>query len=167
MTQSNAITFRMPFGIPGDISRMAGQATVKAEIFGSTAFGSYGIPAKLSSGTVIPLALVGDTAPYGWLVRPFPTQGVNASDPLGTSVPPTTGVANIMLRGYINAFCQAGAGSAAEGGTVYVRYANASGAAVVGGIEATSIPGTNVALTGCYFTGPCDSAGNTEIAVNI
>jgi hypothetical protein len=164
MAQSNAILFRMPFGIPGDLSRMAGAATVKAEIFGATAFPSYGIPVKLSAGTVIPVAAAND-AVYGFLVRPFPTQGPNASDPLGTSVPPTSGIANVMLRGYIAV--KAVAGVPAEGGAVYVWYAATSGNNTPGSVSATSVPGSNYVVPGCYFTGPADASGNAEIAFNL
>jgi hypothetical protein len=104
----NAIVYRMPFGVPGDLSRGQGASTVEGQIFGATAFTQYGIPAKISSGTVIPAVGSGDTI-YGFLVRPFPVTGANASDPLGTAVPPTSGIANILRRGYLNVYLQLGA----------------------------------------------------------
>lgn len=162
---SNAYLFRMPQGVQGDLTRPS-QATVEAQAFNAAAaFASYGIPGKMVSGLFVPLSLVGDTSPYGFLIRPYPITGASASDPLGTAVPPTTGVANILRRGYMNVVCNAGA--PAFGGTVYVRYANPTGPLPNGGLEATSVPGSNVALLGVIFMGGADSAGNVEIGFNI
>jgi hypothetical protein len=158
------ITFRMPYGVPGDITRQTG-SFVEPQAFGAAAFPAYGIPAKLSSGTVVPITNTGDTV-YGLLVRPFPITGANASDPLGTSVPPTKGVANILRRGYLNVSVQLGGASAALGSSVYIRYQNPSGNQIVGGIEAAST-GNTYQLTGATFMGPVDANGNAEIAYNI
>jgi len=100
----SVITYRMPFGVQGDISRPS-VATVEAQAFGATAFTQYGLPAKVSGGKVIPIAAQNDFV-YGFLVRPFPITGANAGDPLGTSVPATTGIAGILRRGYINVLVQ-------------------------------------------------------------
>ena len=165
---SNAILYRMPFGVPGDISRAFGQATVEPQAFDSThPFAAFGMPGKLSSGLFVPLTVVGDTAPYGYLVRPYPTRSANASDPLGSSVPLCTAgrQADVLVRGYLTAFC--GAGTPAAGGTVYMRYANPATGLIVGALEATFISGTNIALTGVTFMGPADPQGNVEIRVNI
>ena len=166
----SVITYRMPFGVPGDISRPS-VATVEAQPYGATAFTAYGLPAKVSSGKVIPIAAQNDFV-YGFLVRPFPTTGPNASDPLGTSTPPTTGVAGILRRGYINVNVQLGGATCALGGAVFVRYQNAITGQIVGGIEgATS--GNNYQLTTTYaagqvyFTGPVDANNNAEIGFNI
>ncbi len=163
----NAITFRMNQGVPGGVTRQS-QAQIEAQILGATAIPGYGQPVKLTAGLAVPLALVGDTQAYGWLVRPFPTQGPNASDPLGTSVPPTTAgtILNILVKGYITVFCQANPGSIVAGGTVYLRYANPSGQAIVGGVEATAIGATTVAMLNARFTGNVDAAGNAEIYVD-
>jgi hypothetical protein len=161
----NAIVYRMPFGVPGDLSRLAAQATVEGQIFGATAFTAYGVPVKLSSGTVIPAVGSGD-AIYGFLVRPFPVTGASASDPLGTAVPPATGMANVLRRGYLNVYVQLGAATCALGSAVYFRTASASGGQPLGGIEgATS--GNNTAITGAAFMGPADANGMAEIAYNL
>jgi len=165
---SNALQYRMPQGVPGDISRAFGQATVESQAFNPLLpFAAFGWPGKMVGGLFVPLALVGDTAPYGWLVRPFPTTGLNASDPLGAAVPKCTAgrQADVLVRGYMTVFCQAG--SPVAGGQVYVRYASPSGAAVIGGIEAAAIGATTVALTGVTFYTAADAAGNCEIRVNI
>lgn len=167
----SVITYRMPFGVPGDISRPS-SSTVEAQAFGATAFSVYGIPAKSSAGKVIPVSAQNDVV-YGFLVRPFPITGANASDALGTSVPPTTGVAGILRRGYINVYVQLGGATCALGTGVFVRYQNPSGSQIIGGIDgATS--GNNYQLTstyslgsGAYFTGGVDANNIAEVAFNI
>lgn len=162
---SNAILYRMAQGIPGDVSR-ASVSTIESQPLASgTPFPGYGLPGKISGGAFVPVSAVGDTAPYGLLVRPFPTTGPDASDPLGTAVPPTTGVANILRRGYMTVKCNAG--TPALGGAVYIRYANGVTATPVGGIEAAAVASTTVALTNAIFTGAADANGNVEIAFNI
>ncbi len=167
----SVITYRMPFGVQGDVSRPA-QANIESQAFGATAFTQYGIAGKVTSNKFIPIAAQNDVV-YGFLVRPFPISGANASDPLGTSVPPTTGVANILRRGYFVASVQLGGATCALGLPVFLRYQNPSGLQIVGGVEgATS--GNNYQLTstyslgsGAYFTGPVDGNNLAEVAFNI
>lgn len=162
-----AFTYRMPYGIPGDVSRQS-VATIETQLFDSTAaFGAYGLFGKIdSNGKFAPIGS-GDAAAaiYGLLIRPYPTTGANASDPLGTSVPPTSGCANILKRGY--ATVQINAGTAALNGAVYVRVATASGAKVIGGIEAAADGTNTIQVAGCVFTGAADANGNVEIAFNL
>ena len=163
MTQS--LVYRAPFGIPGNLSRGAAHAVVESQAFNpSLPFASYGIPGKLASGYLVPIAGSGDTV-YGFLVKPFPTQGANASDPIGTAVPPTAGQADCMVFGYIDVACNAG--TPAAGGAVYVRYANAAGGTPIGGVEATSVGGSNFVIPGAIFMGPADAAGNVGIRYNV
>jgi hypothetical protein len=184
---SNAILFRAAYAIPGMLTRGTHDNKIEAQAY-NTALVSYpstgaagqflafGWPGKMSSSLFVPLAVVGDTTPYGWLVRPYPISGANASDPLGTAVPNcAAGVAaNVLRSGYIGVFVQAGASSVAQGGTVYVRYANGAAGTPVGGIEGAYISGTNVALTtwsggamGSMFMGPADANGYAEVAFNV
>ena len=178
MTTSNAINFRMQYAFPGDLAMGAGRSNVKAEFYGATAFPAYGLPCVISSATVIPVTSnLGSTANsiYGWLVRPFPIQTLSYSDTVANStVPPTTGVANVMTEGYIGVYVQAGASSVVEGGTVYLRYqTTGTGITIYGGVEGTT-SGNNFAVANttnsrktCYFTGPCDANGFTVIAFGI
>ncbi len=161
---SNAYLYRMPSGIPGDVSRKL-DSTIDTQLFNSSLpFASYGIPAKLASGKVVPFAGGETTADlFGFLVRPFPTQ--SAQEPIGTATPPTTGAANILRRGWMTVKCNAG--SPAQGGTVYVRIAAASGAKVIGGLEAAPDSSNTVAHTGVKFTNAGDASGNVEIEYNI
>jgi hypothetical protein len=167
---TNAILYRMPNGVQGDLSRPS-QATVEAVALASgTPFTAYGTPGKISGNNFVPLTLVGDTTPYGFLVRPFPTTGVNANDALGVGVPATPaimGPGNVMRRGYMIVACNAGV--PAFGGTVYYRYANPTGPLPLNGLEATSVGGSNVALLGVQWMGLIDVAapGLAEISFNI
>lgn len=171
-----SIIYRAPFGIAGDLSRSAGNATVESQAIASaTQLGAYGIAVKMVSGLMVPLSASGDQI-YGFLVRPFPTTGQNASDALGVGIPAQGSVnpqVNILVRGYLSVFVQEGAGSVVANGAVFVRYA-ASGQLVIGGLGGASIGSNNVAVTsancygtGAFFTGACDSAGNAEIRFNI
>lgn len=186
MTTSNAILYRAPYAIPGVLTRATHDNKIETQAFNTALtqnassgaagqFLSYGWPGKMSSGLFVPLALVGDAIPYGWLVRPYPITGANASDPLGTAVPNCAAgfAANVLRSGYIGVFVQLNAGSVAQGGTVYLRYQNGTASQPVGGIEAVS-NGNNTALgtwsggpSGCMFTGPADANGNAEVAFNI
>ncbi|WP_175788118.1 structural cement protein Gp24 [Burkholderia cenocepacia] len=160
----NAILYRMPSGIPGDISRQS-QATVETGFFDSTnPFSAYGLFGKVVSGKFVPIG-AGDvaTAVYGLLVRPFPTQ--SSQDPVGTSTPPTKGPADILRRGYMTV--QLNAGVAALNGQVYVRVAAAAAGKPIGGIEAAADGTNTIAIAGATFMAAADAAGNVEIAYNI
>jgi len=160
----NAYLYRMPSGIPGDVSRPS-QATIESGFFDSSfPFASYGIPVKKVGGKIRPVAS-GDAATViiGLLVRPYPTGA--SQDPLGTSTPPTSGVGNVMRRGYMTVQCNAG--TPADGGTVYVRVAAASGAKVIGGIEAAADGTNTVVMAGAAFRNAGDASGNVEIEFNL
>lgn len=161
-----SILYRMPYGIPGDVTRAA-QATIETQILNSALpFAGFGLFGKIASGKFVPVT-TGDAASavYGLLVRPYPTQGANASDPLGTSVPKTTGAADVFRRGYANV--KVNAGTAAVGGTVYIRVAAAAAGKPIGGIEAVADGGNTIAVTNCTFMGDADASGNVEIGYKI
>lgn len=160
-----ALTYRMNNGVPGEVTRPS-QSTIESQAFNSSLpFPQYGLPGKVASGLFVPVAATGDLALVtGILVRPFPTQGVNASDALGAAVPATSGICNVLRRGYITV--KNNAGTPAKGGAVYVRFQNPSGAQIVGGIEATSTADTT-ALPNAKFTDAADANGFVEIEYNI
>ena len=161
----NAFTYRMPYGIPGDITRQS-LATVETQLLDSTLpFAGYGLPGKINANKKFSGIVNGDAAVYGFLVRPFPTQGVNASDALGVGVPKTSGLGDVLRRGYINVACNNG--TPQVGGAVYVRVAVPSGAKVIGGIEATADGANTITITGATFAGAADASGNVEVAFNI
>lgn len=161
-----AFVYRMPYGIPGDLTRQS-SSTIESQIFDpANAFSAYGLFGKIASGKFIPVG-AGDaaTAVFGMLVRPFPITGSNGSDPLGTAVPPTSGVANVLKRGYINV--KVNAGTASVGSAVYIRVAAAAAGKPIGGIEAAADSTNTIVVAGAYFTGAADASGNAEIAYNI
>jgi hypothetical protein len=117
---------------------------------------------------VQPINNSADTAAlvYGINLRAYPIQG-NGTDPLGTSTPPTSGVTDILKRGYVMVSL-GGVAAATKGGTVYVRVAGAAAGKPLGGFEAAADSTNTVALpSNTYFTGPADAYGVTEIAFNI
>ena len=160
---SNAILYRAPFGIPGSVSRAG--STVEPWALGATAFTAYGLFAKLVAGLLVPIG-GGDTPDKvaGLLVRAYPSQGANASDPLGTAVPPTSGMGSLLTRGYASVLVARG--TAAIGGQVYVRV-TANGY-TVGAIEAAPAdPDNCIAVPGARFMSAKDADGNAEIAFNV
>lgn len=162
----NAILYRMDSGIPGDISRKAQSTVEPVALDGTNKFTAYGLFGKIASGKFVPLG-AGDVAAsaYGLLVRPYPTQGANPSDPLGTAVPLGTGIGDCMRRGYMTV--KLNAGTAAQAGQVYVRVAAAAAGKPIGGIEAAADSTNTIAITGATFMSAADASGNVEIAYNI
>ncbi len=161
-----AFLYRMGNGVAGDVTRQS-QSTIEPQIYNSSLpFGGYGLPGKIASGKFVPIA-GGEAASaiYGFLVRPYPITGANASDPLGTSVPPTSGMSDVLRRGYINV--KNNAGTPALNGQVYVRVANAAAGKPIGGVEAASDSTNTVAVANCIFMGAADASGNVEIAFNV
>ncbi len=162
----SAFLFRMPYGIPGDVTRQS-QAKIEPHVYNSAlAFPGFGLFGKIASGKFVPVA-GGDAASvvYGLLVRPYPIQGANPSDPLGTSVPPTSGIADVLKSGYANV--KVNAGTAALGGVVYIRVAAAAAGKPIGGIEAAADSTNTIVVAGAQFMGAADAGGNAEIAFNI
>lgn len=159
---AQVLLYRMPSGIPGDISRRQ-SATVEPVVMDAAfPFASYGIPYKRVSGKARPLAS-GDVATVivGFLVRPYPTQTSNA-DGSGVHSGP---IGDGLRRGYITV--KNNAGVPAVDGVVYARVANPVGGKPIGGIEAVADSTNTVIVAGARFTGPADAAGNVEIEFNL
>lgn len=135
MPSLQAYQFRMPAGFAGDLMRAEAATIETQQIDSSTPPTAFGVPVKLVSGKVQPIAS-SDAASvvYGFNLRPYPIQG-NGTDPLGTSTPPTSGNTDILKRGYTMVTLN-GATAAAKNGAVYVRVGNASAGKPIGGIEA-------------------------------
>ncbi|MDI2595015.1 hypothetical protein POF45_26855 [Pseudomonas sp. 681] len=163
---SNAFLYRMPAGIPGDVTR-ASQATIEPVFLNpSVPFAGYGLFGKISGGQFVPFG-AGDVdgGQYGLFARPYPTSGGSGSDPLGTSTPPTKGVADVLRRGYMTV--KLNAGTASKDSTVYVRVAAAATGKPIGGIEAAADSTNTVAISTASFMGAADATGVVEIAYNI
>lgn len=158
-----AYTSRVPAGFAGTVSR-SDSLTVEQQIIDSgTPPTAYGRFVKIVAGKVQPIAS-GDAATvvYGLAVRPYPAQ--STTNALGASTPPTSGIMNVLKRGYMSVPLDNG--TAAKNGTVYVRV-TVNGGLAVGNIETAADSGKCVAVTGAYFTGPADSNGIVEVAFNI
>lgn len=176
---SNAFIYRMPAGIPGNISRQPEAATVETQLNDAgNPVTAFGLPAVMDS-TAFALRPFGssDTAAsiYGFVVRPFPTQGSssNVQNSFGQGTPAVPGPIDVLKRGYINVQLN-GTTQSTKNGTVYVRISANGANTIVGGVEAAADGSHTVALTNAYFTGPADatptsgaSASNAEVAFNI
>lgn len=159
-----AYLFRMPSGIPGAASREENKTVESVPFDSTTPFAGFGLFGKIVSGKLQPVG-AGDaaTAVYGLLLRPFPAN--SSQDGLGTATVPTSGIANVLRRGY--ATVQLNAGTAALNSPVYIRVATPSAGKPVGGIEAASDTTNTILVAGCTFMGPADASGNVELAYNI
>lgn len=136
MPSLQAYQYRMPAGFAGDLQR-AEVATIESQLIDSSAPpAAFGLPVKMVSGKIQPInsASDGASAVYGVNLRPYPIQG-NGTDPLGTSTPPTSGITDILKRGY-SLVALGGTTAAAKNGRVYVRTSNASTGKPLGGFEA-------------------------------
>lgn len=163
---SNAFIYRMPAGIPGDVSRKE-MSKIEPHLFDADyPCLEFGIPVKLSSGKIRPMA-TGDTEqPYGFLVRPYPSM-MSSSEAIGTATPDVTKVADILVSGYMTV--KNYDGTPAVGGQAYYRSQDGSPAGDQGHITAEDdgSPTTSIAITGCHFMGEEDSNGNVEISFNV
>jgi hypothetical protein len=158
-----AFLYSIPNAIAGAMTR--GEGTVEPNILASADQPTaYGLPVAIESGKIRAIKSGDDASDvFGFLVRPFPTTSL--SDDFGGGTPPTKGIVSIVKRGYLGV--QVNAGTPAKGGAVYVRVANASGAKVIGGVEAAADSTNTVALTNAYFTGATDISGVAEVAYNL
>jgi hypothetical protein len=166
----------MPAGIPGECTRK-NVSIIEPQVitpFGTTgAPTAYGVPLVVdnTAGNVgnMRTMVAGDTAPYGVLVRPYPTgpgvQGGQLSTAgIGVGVPPASGVCDVLRFGYINVLLS-GSTAAAKGGAVYIWTAAASGSHIVGGWEAATPGGSGITVNLASFVGPADSNSITEISL--
>jgi hypothetical protein len=170
----SVFTFRMPAGIPGEVTRFQTiGTTIAAQVQNKTTpFTSYGTVGTIDTNGARPI-LATDTAvpvtPIGISVRPFPASDNTVANPgivgFGGGTPLPNTIIDLLFRGYINMKLN-GAAAALKGGIVYVYYLASSGNHVQGGIEAASGAGL-WALPGAFFTGPADAQGNTEIQFGI
>ncbi|EPW3234903.1 structural cement protein Gp24 [Acinetobacter baumannii] len=156
----NAYLYRMPSGIPGDISRKA-HSTVEAHILKGN-FGAFGIFGKLTADGIVPLEAA-DTDVYGLIVRSYPTP--SALNGIGAAVPQSGIVNDIMRRGYMTVKCNAG--TAKKAGKVYVRVATGTELKPIGGIEAVADGVNTIEIKNAMFMHDADAQGNVEISYNI
>jgi hypothetical protein len=173
-------TYQMPFGFPGRVNRVGGGGKLDIEAQAMdpnnpvTAYGVAGMIDAIS-GDFRAIAST-DSAIYGFLVAPYPTQpvaaaGYSGSVALGSpGVPPTSGVIDVMKSGYMTGLLQGNNAGvvtpAVKNGVVYICIQNPPAGGVVGGITAAADGGNTIAIN-AYFTGPADANENVEIAFSI
>ena len=156
--------FRMPAGIPGEVTR-SNSAVVEPNIPHATtpptAFGTF---CKMLSGA-ISKTISGDAASsvYGIVVRPYPTSNVGSSA-LGGGSPSTVDPLSVLRSGYANVALARG--TAVRGAQVYLLVTATTGK-LVGDIEDAADAGNCVAVTGCFFMGAADAGGNVEVSYNV
>lgn len=173
-----AFTFRMGQGFAGDVTRIEAASVEPCLIDPTNPPTQYGQPVVLAAASGgVRQVLAGDgalTDIYGITVRPFPLQIPTATNfgavaLAGTSVPPTTGVIDVIRSGYVlSTLNNFAAQPSVKGGQVFVWFA------------ATALPNTqsqpNAVTSGSTFTitsskttfnGPPDPNGIVEIALNI
>lgn len=156
-----AYVYRMPSGIPGDVSRKENSVVETQILNASLPFSAYGLVGKMAAGKFVPFA-GGEAATdaYGVLVRPFPTN--SGTDGLGTATPPSSGPGDVLRRGYITVKLNGGA-TVAAGGPVYVRVAAAASGKPLGGFEGAA-DSTNTVAINAIFMSAADADGNVEIS---
>lgn len=160
-----AITLRAPVGFAGAITRSEDMTVAQEIIDSGTPPTAFGQVVKLVSSLLRPIAS-GDanTVIYGFYVRPYPMQGNSTT---GSNTPPTSGIADVLRRGYMALVLAKG--TAARGGQAYVVI-TAGGTVNVGDIVTAASPaggGTAVAIPGVFFQGAADAGGIVEVSVNI
>jgi hypothetical protein len=152
-------------GYPGARSRVhEGGETLESKIVGTGASAEIynGSPVALNdAGEIVAAesaALAGKL--FGFVVRPYPSQGVGSLTGEDEALQPGT-VATVMRRGYMTV--AVASGTPAARGTVYV--ATTAGGDPLGAISAAATKAT--AITGAYFTGDASADGIAEIEFNI
>lgn len=157
---SNAILYRMPSGIPGDVSRRS-HSTIEAHILVGK-LGAFGVFCKLNEKGLVPLE-ADDEEVYGLIVRSYPTQ--SAVNGMGAAVPQESIMHDVLVRGYMTVRCSAG--TAKKAGTVFVRVGAGTDLKPVGGIEAVADGANTIELKNAKFMHEADAQGNVEISYNI
>lgn len=156
----NSFLYRMPSGIPGDVSRKS-QSVIEAHITKGK-FGAFGIFGKFTADGFVPLA-ADDTDVYGLMVRSYPTQ--SATNTMGAAVPQEGVIQDVLRRGYMTVRCNAG--NAKKAGSVFVRVDVGTDLKPIGGIEAVADGVNTIELKNARFMHGADAQGNVEIAFNI
>lgn len=171
-----AFKYRMGAGFAGDVNRTHPAAIEPALQDATNPVNQYGVPVLVNtSANTVRAFGVGDATttaidPFGFGVRPFPTQastgGAFGSAAFGAATPPANGAIDILRSGLIMG--QLNTGTSTKGGAVYVWTAVTSGAHIQGGLEVVASAG-NTALMGprYIFNGPPDASGIVEIACNV
>jgi hypothetical protein len=160
----------MDTGYPGAVNRLH-DATVQPEVL-NTATPPLGYGTMLvmdaPTGTLRP-PVAADTAAVfaGLYVRPYPRQSnLSTNDPLGTSTPPSTGIGDVLKRGYMTVRLNSASPAVVKGQPVGVFIGAATAGNPAGGVTGAA-PGATVLAVNGTFMGPADANGMTEVAYNL
>lgn len=159
-----------PAGVVGDITRVDETSVEPAMLIAvaSVYAQTYGIPMVYQSGGISQYQTSNVAADFcGVLARTAPEIAASGdAGVFGPSIPNQYQPQNLVTRGYVSVLCQYG--TPVRGGIVYVRVAATSGSRLLGGFEATSDGGNNVALTltqASWATDGMDENNISEIRV--
>lgn len=163
-----AFLYRMDVGYPGAVNRVH-DASVQAEMM-STASPplTYGAMLVMDPATASVRPPTGtDTAAEfaGLFVKPYPRQ-TNVNDPLGTFSPPTSGMCDVLKRGYMTVKLNGASPAVVKGQPVGIFIGAASANNPAGGVTGAA-PGATVLAVNGTFMGPADANGMTEVAYNL
>lgn len=177
ITHDVAFGFRMGGGFPGDVNRMHPASIVPGLLDPTNNFLGYGQVALFGDGTTganntyrALVAADGSATAIkaaGLIVRPYPTQQMAATSlnaPIGSAVPPTSGIADFLHAGFMIVKMKAGT-TVKKGGAVHVWVAATSGANIQGEFAAAASTTNTVTLANARYTGPADANGNVEIEI--
>lgn len=169
----NVYAYRMPAGIPGRVNREQEHTGEPNALDATTPPTAFGDAVKIGANGRIQALTAGDaaTAVYGLLEAAFPggpgtTYGAE-TQLLGNTTPQPGSRCTILKRGYMTVRLQ-GATAAAKGSPVYIRLGGTIPAGGrLNGFEAAADSTNTILLTGAYWMGAADAAGNCELAYNL
>ena len=170
-TNDVSYLFQAPNGVPGDISRTdeTNVEPIMLQLAGTPPAypQAFGLPVVEVAGGAAAWQTTNVAADFaGVLIREVPQQAaVGDQGQFSGTIPNPVQPQGLAVRGYVNVVCQYG--TPARGGIVYINI-QATGSRVVGGFEATSQAGYNVALTTTQATWAVDGVdafGNAELRI--
>jgi hypothetical protein len=171
--------YAAPSGVPGDITRVD-ETNVEPAFLVSPFPSNYGTamkyatgsgPAPASVGTGVTPMVAADVASSfcGILARSAPSiSNSSSNEVIGTTVPNQSEVQNLVVRGYVNVFVNAG--TPVRGQPVYIVQ-TASGGHPAGAFETTANAGNNIPLSDTevgnvtWAADGVDAFGNAEVRI--
>lgn len=158
-----------PTGVPGDITRPDESNVEPAMLVAASSVyaQSFGIPMKYVVGGIQQFNGGAETAPdfAGVLVREVPSISGSVTAGLTDNTPYPAVPQGLLVRGYINVFCQHG--TPVRGAPPYIQII-ASGGIPVGAFRADADGGNAVVLTATqaeWASDGLDASGNAELRV--
>lgn len=154
----NSLLYRMPSGVPGDVTRPGEGAVIESGLFDTAKVpAAFGAPIKMVAGKVTKIE-ANDLASvfYGLLCRIAPSIAGDTLQTLASGTPNPKSVQGILVRGFMNVLCLVG--TPVRNAAVYMRVV-VNGGKLVGDLEATA----DVTVAGGVITG----TGTGTIAASI